>query len=229
MNLLCVVALAVALAPVMAMPVQAEDPAVSGAGMALVATPEAGTALRRLMDGNARYVAGRAAHPDQSTERRVAISNEQHPFAIVLACADSRVPPELLFDQGLGDLFVVRNAGNLLDDHVLGSIEYAVEHLHVCLVMVLGHEKCGAVSAALAGGHPHGHIRSIVKSLAPVLAKSKRMAGDPVENAVRCNAQYSADKLVHSHPVLQEAHHAHKLDVVAARYDLATGRVELLK
>jgi hypothetical protein len=112
-------------------------------------SPEA--ALTRLVEGNKRFVAGSTTHPDQTAERRTETAKGQHPFAIILTCADSRLSPEILFDEGIGDLFVVRNAGNLLDDHVLGSIEYAVEHLHATLIVVLGHTKCGAVSAAVAG------------------------------------------------------------------------------
>lgn len=185
-------------------------------------------ALRRLLEGNERYVAGKASHPDQTLSRRTELTQGQHPFAVVLTCSDSRVAPELFFDQGLGDLFVIRNAGNVLDDHVLGSIEYAVEHLHVALILVVGHEKCGAVSAAVAGGEAPGHIRSIVEAIAPALKKAKGLAGDAVDNTVRCNAQLCADALAHSEPLLQEAHHAHRLVVAPARYDLASGRVQLL-
>src|SRR5262245_40561826 len=108
-------------------------------------------ALARLLAGNARFVAHRERHPDITVRRRRALVSSQHPFAVILGCADSRVSPELLFDEGLGDLFVIRVAGNVVDDVVLGSIEYAVEHLGTKLIVVLGHEKCGAVSAAVAG------------------------------------------------------------------------------
>ena len=112
-------------------------PAAPGPVVATALTGE--QALQRLMEGNARYVAGQSIHPDQTTERRAALAGGQAPFAIVLTCSDSRVSPELFFDQGLGDLFVIRNAGNVLDDHVIGSMEYAVEHLHVPLIIVVGH------------------------------------------------------------------------------------------
>ena len=114
--------------------------------------PSADAALAKLIAGNRRYVQHRQQYPDQSLPHRKELVSGQHPFAVILGCADSRVPPELLFDQGLGDLFVIRVAGNLVDDVVLGSIEYAVEHLGTKLIMVLGHEKCGAVSAAVEGG-----------------------------------------------------------------------------
>ncbi len=186
-------------------------------------------ALQKLIDGNARYVAGKATHPDQSNERRVELAKGQAPFAIVLTCSDSRVAPELFFDQGLGDLFVIRNAGNVLDDHVIGSMEYAVEHLHVSLIIVVGHEKCGAVSAAVAGGEAPGHIRSVVESITPAVEKAKGLQGDKVDNTVRANAQNAKEILTHVEPIIKEATHGGKLKIVAARYDLASGKIEILK
>jgi carbonic anhydrase len=117
-------------------------------------------ARTQLMQGNARYVAAKMKHPTQSAERRIEVAKGQHPVAVVLGCADSRVPPELLFDQGLGDLFTVRVAGNIADDAVIGSIEYALEHLGATLVMVLGHERCGAVQAAVDLSESGGTARA---------------------------------------------------------------------
>src|SRR6476661_5513416 len=122
-----------------------EAGALSGETAAL----SADDALAKLMAGNQRYTRHKEQHPDESLARRKELIGGQHPFAIVLGCADSRVSPELLFDQGLGDLFVIRVAGNIADDAILGSIEYAIEHLGAKLILVLGHEKCGAVSAAV--------------------------------------------------------------------------------
>jgi carbonic anhydrase len=186
-------------------------------------------ALQRLIAGNERYVAGTATHPDQTIERRAEVAKGQSPFAIVLTCSDSRVAPEILLDQGLGDLFVIRNAGNILDDHVIGSMEYAVEHLHVPLVLVVGHEKCGAISAAVAGGEASGHIHSLVEAIEPVVKQVKNLPGDPVENVVRANAQRIAETLTRSEPILKEAVNKGKLLVVPARYDLVTGHLEILK
>jgi len=186
-------------------------------------------ALQRLMEGNDRFVAGQSIHPDQTAERRSALAGGQSPFAIVLTCSDSRVAPELFFDQGLGDLFVIRNAGNVLDDHVIGSMEYAVEHLHVPLIMIVGHEKCGAVTAAVAGGEVPGHVHSITDDLAPAVELSKNLPGDKVDNAVRANAQRVAEILTHVEPVLKEAVRAGKVQIVAARYDLDTGKIQILK
>jgi carbonic anhydrase len=192
----------------------------------LVVSPD--DALARLVEGNRRFVSGTTTHPDQSVGRRTEVAGGQQPFAIVLACSDSRVPPELIFDQGLGDLFVIRNAGNLLDDHVIGSIEYAVEHLHPPLVVVLGHTKCGAVSAAVAGGEVPGHLKSIVESLEPAVAMAKKEPGDTVDNAVSINARLSAAALARMAPIVGEAVTAGHIKVVAARYDIATGQVEFL-
>jgi carbonic anhydrase len=188
----------------------------------------ADAALARLSEGNKRFAAGALTHPAQSTARRTETAEGQHPFAVILTCADSRLSPEIIFDQGIGDLFVVRNAGNLIDDHVLGSIEYAVEHLHTPLVVVLGHTKCGAVSAAVAGGEAPGHIKSIVASLAPAVGLARKKPGDPVDNAVRIGAKLSAAALAQNEPILGELVKAGKIKVLAARYDLATGQVEFL-
>jgi len=191
--------------------------------------PDGDQALQKLLAGNQRYVTNGMLHPDQSLERRAALTKGQEPFAIILTCADSRVSPELVFDQGLGDLFVLRNAGNVLDDQTIGSMEYAVEHLHTPLIVVMGHEKCGAVSAAVAGGEVPGHLRSVVEALEPAIEQTKGQAGDPVDNAVRANAQRVAGILTHVEPILGEAVKAGKLKVVAARYDLDSGQVEILK
>lgn len=185
-------------------------------------------ALARLLEGNHRFVAGALAHPHQTNARRTELATGQAPVAIVLTCSDSRVSPELYFDQGLGDLFVIRNAGNVIDDHVLGSIEYAVEHLHVSLIVVVGHERCGAVAAAAGGGHAAGHIVSIVESIAPSVEATKSQSGDKVDNVVRTNASHSAELLAKSEPLLSAARKEGKLKIVAARYDLDTGSVELL-
>jgi carbonic anhydrase len=186
-------------------------------------------ALQQLIEGNDRFVADKSIHPDQTKERRVALASGQNPIAIVFTCSDSRVAPELFFDQGLGDLFVIRNAGNVLDDHVIGSMEYAVEHLHVPLIIVVGHAKCGAVTAAVAGGEVPGHIHSIVDDLAPAVEQTKDLPGDKVDNAVRANALRAAGILSQVGPILKEAVSRTNLLIVAARYDLTTGKIEILK
>jgi carbonic anhydrase len=203
------------------------------AGIAGAKEPVAGLtaddALAKLMAGNQRYVRHKEKRPDQSLARRKELRTEQHPFAVIVGCADSRVSPELLFDEGLGDLFVIRVAGNIVDDAVLGSIEYAVEHLGTKLIMVLGHEKCGAVSAAVEGGGPAaGHIQSLVVAIQPSVESSGKEPGDSIHNCVVANARRVAQQVRESEPVLKEAVEKHGVKVVAADYVLDTGKVNLL-
>jgi len=185
-------------------------------------------ALSRLMAGNQRYIRDKEQHPDESLARRKELVGGQHPFAVILGCADSRVSPELLFDQGLGDLFVIRVAGNILDDAVLGTIEYAVEHLGTKLIMVLGHEKCGAVSAAVEGGEPAGHLKALVTAIQPSVEATAGQAGDKIHNCVVANARRVAQQIRESQPILQEYVKQKKLKVVAADYALDTSKVTLL-
>lgn len=189
--------------------------------------PEEG--LKRLLEGNQRYVAARALHPNETAECRTRVAGGQEPFAMVLGCSDSRVPPEVLFDQGLGDLFVVRTAGHVLDDAGLGSLEYAAEHLGVRLLLVLGHERCGAVGAAVKGGEAEGHLEYLVKAIAPAVEATRGTPGDAVDNAVRANVAQVAATLRSSKPLLRELAEDGRLKVVGARYDLDTGVVEVLR
>ena len=182
-----------------------------------------------LAEGNRRYVASKATHPHQTDARRTEVATGQNPIAVIVSCSDSRVPPEVVFDQGLGDLFVIRVAGNTLDDLCLGSIEYAVEHLHVPLVVVLGHERCGAVSAAVAGGDAPGHIHAVVEALRPAVEKVKDQPGDKVDNVVRENVREVVESLRTSEPFLAKAVREGKVTLVGARYDLDTGVVETVK
>lgn len=186
-------------------------------------------ALKMLEEGNARYTGGKTTHPHGDAASREAVAQAQHPFAIVLGCSDSRVPPEVLFDQGVGDLFVVRTAGNVVDDVVLGSIEYAAEHLGSALVVVLGHERCGAVKATAAGGEAPGHLPSLVKAIQPSVDKAKGMQGDLVENAVDLNVQAMAKEIETSQPILAKLVEEGKVKVIGGKYDLDTGKVEFKK
>jgi carbonic anhydrase len=187
-------------------------------------SPEA--ALARLKEGNARFISGECSHPRQTPARRAELAAGQTPFAVILTCADSRVSPELIFDQGLGDLFVLRNAGNVVDDHVLGSIEYAIEHLHVTTIVVVGHGRCGAVTAAAGGGHVPGHIRSIVESIEPAVEAVKQDGGDVVDHAIHANEKRVAEILRRVEPVLAHAVKQHHVQVFSAHYDIATGEVQ---
>ena len=186
-------------------------------------------ALARLRAGNERFVHGKSTHDHAGASRRKQLASSQAPFAVVLSCADSRVPPEILFDQGLGDLFVVRTAGQVADPAVLGSVEYAVEHLGAQLVLVMGHERCGAVAAAVAGGEAHGHIGALVEAIQPAVAASHDVPGDAAENAMRENVRRVVTQLKDDAPVLSDRVHAGTLQVVGARYDLDTGTVELIE
>jgi carbonic anhydrase len=190
--------------------------------------PSADVALAKLMAGNQRYLRHQEQRPNQSLARRKELGAAQHPFAVILGCADSRVSPELLFDRGLGDLFVIRVAGNTVNDAVLGSVEYAVEHLGTKLVMVLGHEKCGAVSAAVEGGVAGGHIKALVEAILPAVEASRGEPGDKIHNCVIANARRVAKQVRESEPTLKDEVEKHGVKVVAADYDLDSGKVKLL-
>lgn len=180
-------------------------------------------ALALLKSGNSRFTHQAVSAGKSTASRRTATAKSQHPFAIVVGCADSRTAPELVFDQNIGDLFVVRTAGNLIDNHALGSIEYAVQHLGPKLIVVLGHERCGAVNAALAGGSAPGHIRSLVHDIQPAVKASHGRPGDPLVNAVKENAAEVAAK-IRKKAALGTA--GADVKIVSAYYDLDSGKVE---
>ena len=208
----------------------AKSPAAPHHGAETEKSVSAEQALSRLREGNERFRSGQLQHPDQGVSRLHEISSGQHPFAIVVSCSDSRVPPEIVFDEGLGDLFVVREAGHVADAATLGSIEYAVEHLHAHLVVVLGHENCGAVAAAAdvitKNAKPEGHIVTLVDDIRPAIERSQSGPGSLVARAVRANVDMVADNIRGSHPILFE-HLAHgDVKVVGAVYDLKTGAIE---
>jgi carbonic anhydrase len=180
-------------------------------------------ALAKLNAGNARFVARPMSEAKPTAQRRAETARAQHPFAIIVTCADSRTSPELVFDQNLGDLFVIRTAGNLIDDHGLGSIEYAVNHLGTRLIVVLGHERCGAVEAALASPTAPGHINSLVRDIQPAVKVAKTEKGDLLVNAVHANARLVAEK------ISKEADfgdHKGAVRVVTGYYDLDTGKIQ---
>ena len=160
--------------------------------------------------------------------RQHELAGGQNPHAVILGCADSRVPPEIIFDQGLGDLFTVRVAGNVAGVNELASIEYAVEHLHTPLLVVMGHQKCGAVSAAVEGGEASGHLPELIKAIQPAVEKAKGMPGDVIENAVRSNVEMVVQQLSTSQPVLAPLVNEDKLRIVGAVYSLDTGKVTWL-
>lgn len=185
-------------------------------------------ALEQLKAGNKRYVAGKLKHPHTDNSWRDSLKSEQHPFAVVLSCADSRVVPELLFDQGLGDLFVIRVAGNVAKDKVIGSMEYAVKFLGTRLIIVLGHQNCGAVKASLGDADPGGHIGTIIEKIKPAVYAAKRMEGDHLTNSIQVNAQIVAEEIKESKPILIEAYKNDGMLVIPAYYELETGEVKFI-
>ena len=183
--------------------------------------------LRLLQEGNQRFVAGKLEHPNQTPARRAELAKGQHPFAAVLACSDSRTPPEIIFDRGLGDIFTARVAGNSAGQVVVESLDYSVKHLGVRVVMVLGHRRCGAVTAAVES-YDNENVGPMLKELYPAVRASRGMPGDPVENAVRENVKLVVKKLAAS-PELSAMVKSGELKIVGGVYDLDTGTIEMLK
>lgn len=190
-------------------------------------TPE--TALSVLLEGNQRFLSGQLRHPHQTQQRIHETENAQHPFAVVVTCSDSRVSPEIIFDEGLGDLFVIRTAGNLIGDLELGSIEYAVEHLGVPLVVVLGHTECGAVKAFLEGGECHGHIRQIVEALMQEQEEQQILAheGKNLTACIEGNVVHGVAQ-IRQQPMIAEKMAQKQVNVVPMVYDVHSGKVTVL-
>src|SRR5215217_6189954 len=213
-------------------------------------------AISRLKEGNGRFTAGNPQHPhdsidernymaansyenagtislgmtsEQAAKRRAELAKSQHPFAIILSCSDSRVPPEIVFDEGLGDLFIVRVAGNVLNDEGLGSIEYGVEVLGARLIVVLGHQSCGAVDAAMktvaAKGKAPGHIQSLVTAIKPVVESTPK--GD-LDTTIKANVKHVVDALRASTPILKTRVDSGDVQVIGGYYTLDTGAVNFL-
>ncbi len=192
-----------------------------------VAGISADEAMKKLTEGNRRYAAGKTRNPGRTVERRAEVAQEQHPFAVIVSCSDSRVPPEVIFDQGVGDLFVVRTAGHVAENAAIGSIEYAVEHLGAKLIVVLGHKRCGAVDATVKGGEAPGHIKDIVEAIKPAVERAKAKHGDLLDNAVKANAKMVAQTLSSSKPILAEMVEDGMVKVVGGYYDLDSGAVSI--
>jgi carbonic anhydrase len=213
-------------------------------------------AISRLKEGNSRFTAGNMQHPhvssgertymgknsyenagaislgmsaEQAAKRRTELAKSQHPFAIILSCSDSRVPPEIVFDEGLGDLFIVRVAGNVLNDEGLGSIEYGVDVLGARLILVLGHQSCGAVDAAMktvaAKGKAPGHIQSLVTAIKPVIVATPK--GD-LETMIKANVKHVVEALRSSTPILKAKVDSGDVQVIGGYYSLDTGAVTFL-
>jgi carbonic anhydrase len=213
-------------------------------------------AISKLKEGNSRYTSGNPQHPHESREersymattsyenagmtflgmtteqvakRRAELIKSQHPFAAIVCCSDSRVPPEIVFDQGLGDLFIVRVAGNVINDEGLGSIEYTVDHLGTRLILVLGHQRCGAVEAAretiAAKGKAPGHIQSLVTAIKPAVEAT---AKEDLDATIKANVKHVVDSLRASTPILKSKVDSGEIQVVGGYYSLDTGAVTFL-
>ena len=190
--------------------------------------PSADAVLTELKAGNAHHVAKKYQRPHQTAARQHALASGQSPHCAILTCADSRVPPEIVFDEGLGDIFDVRVAGNVAGDDETASLEYAAEHLHVPLIVVMGHTHCGAVSAALEGGTLPGKLPNLMAALRPAVDQSAHEPGDRLDNAVRDNVVHVVEQLRAATPVLSDLVEKGKLRIVGAVYSLETGKVEWL-
>ena len=213
-------------------------------------------AISRLKEGNSRFIAGNMQHPHESTDdraymaknsyenagtvslgmnseqaakRRAELTKSQHPFAIILSCSDSRVPPEIVFDEGLGDLFIIRVAGNVLNDEGLGSIEYGVDVLGARLIVVLGHQSCGAVDAAMktvaAKGKAPGHIQSLVTAIKPVVDSTPK---SDLDTMIKANVKYVVEALRSSTPILKAKVDSGDIQVIGGYYTLDNGAVTFL-
>jgi carbonic anhydrase len=204
-------------------------------------------ALHALREGNRRFVENRLAQPRRTPERRAELAASQHPFAAVLTCSDSRVVPEILFDQGLGDLFVVRIAGNVADEAIRESLEYAAEHLRLPLIVVLGHTRCGAITVAIshdsdpaadvgrlrqtgtAGASGRGGAQTLLRLLRPAVVAARKEKGDRVAHTAFANVRLVVEALRQTTPILAEPQRRDELRIVGAIYDITTGVVEWLR
>ena len=187
------------------------------------------TPLDKLKVGNERFVSGHPVHPDETLDRIRELKKGQNPFVVVVSCSDSRLPPELIFDQGLGDVFSIRTAGNVIGDYELGSIEYAVEHLHCKLIVVLGHENCGAIQAyATSGNEKHDdHIQKLIDYIAA--EEEEKIIPDSLRSnidiLVKANIMHVVNLLRTSTPVLKPLVDKNEIKIIGAYYDLDSGNV----
>ena len=191
--------------------------------------PNAREALDILKKGNARFCSGSLEHPNLCQESRENLTGGQEPFATILTCSDSRVPPVNIFDQGLGDIFVIRVAGNVISDHIMGSIEYAVAHLHTPLVIIMSHSSCGAVTAVAEGVQLGGHMASLGPAIQTAIKNVKDQEGDLVNNAATEIAFLMAERIRESEPILSDLVKEGKIHIVPAYYDLESGKVDFLE
>lgn len=189
-------------------------------------------AWRRLREGNERFVSGESLHPNQDASRRSSLLEGQNPFAVIFGCADSRLAAEIIFDLGLGDAFVVRTAGQVIDDAVLGSLEYSISELKVPLIAILGHDSCGAVTATKAavetGEMPPGFIRDLVERITPSVLTAKRNGQEDVNDMVVEHVKQTADRLADSSRVISDAIEDGRVAVIGLSYKLGDGQAALV-
>jgi len=203
----------------------------TGTGPEATPSVPADQALQMLMEGNRRFVAGELTSTSHLAQHRDEVVDGQHPFAVIVSCSDSRVPPELVFDQTLGQLFVIRTAGQVIDEGARSSIVYGVDALKASLLLVLGHTGCGAVSAALAAltdGEIPGYAYRFAEEIGPAVESVRNQPGDQLDNAVRANITMGVDQLRTAEPVLADAVRGGRVEVVGGYYDLASGEVSIL-
>jgi carbonic anhydrase len=215
---------ATALTGLITHPLKAEDQLQEYQPAPLELTPD--EALDLLMQGNKRFIKNKRENPNQTLTRLTETAKGQFPFVALLSCADSRIPVEIIFDRGLGDLFVVRNAGNIATPEVFGSLEFGTLVLNAKVLMVIGHDQCGAVKAAIQGGEFPGKIGSIVEQIAPAVETAKDQDGDQLENTIKANVMLQIERLKQS-PVLSQLIAENKLKIVGSRYDLDRGEITL--
>lgn len=198
--------------------------------MATTMTPA--QAWQKLLEGNQRFVEGTSNHPNQDAPRRSSLVNQQNPFAIIFGCADSRLAAEIIFDLGLGDAFVVRTAGQVIDDAVLGSLEYGVDVLKVPLIVVLGHDSCGAVTAAKdtvdTGEMPKGFLRDLVERITPSVLAARRAGFEDINDMVVEHTKQTAERLLDSSRSISAAVADGRTAVLGVAYRLAEGRAEMV-
>ncbi|MFB2573439.1 carbonic anhydrase [Micrococcus sp. IITD107] len=195
--------------------------------LARSARPSPDDVWRLLREGNRRFVDGVSDHPNQDAARRASLAGGQHPVAVIFGCSDSRLAAEIIFDVGLGDVFVIRTAGQVIDDAVLGSLEYSVDVLDIPLIVVLGHDSCGAVTAAVesyaSGQMPPGFIRSLVERITPSVIAARRSGVKDVDGTVAEHVGQTCDRIVESSRVLGAAVERGRTAVIGVTYSLAGG------